>query len=452
MQLTNKWLGGIVVFVAGVAVICLSIAYFNRSSKKQTGEQEKTTVEKPIEPQNITHAEEPQNIMQHSEVPQVVTHSEEPHITTTQFKEPQTTTHSEVPHIITQFKEPQAKTQFKEPQTTTHSEAPIQVEQKKEPHLARSVQETPQIEIHEEPQHEERNEDQSMKKIEYQILVANLLSKHSFEPLDMQHCLIAGLSARDTVISMSLCAFFLKEYTKFYTLITKNNFDSATQPFLSLFKYTLAIPGPKDAEIIEKYKELKCQPCAFSDYDSMMKFVIEKISSEDERVHSMFCNKVVIKTPGELFSPTVESSNTFNFNNAVPNIWLNDVSIEKTCDHLLRSSDAVKDSMNTQNSRGLPSEIESKYSDAIIITTNLYVQAYRDTRRAHRTTLKFRNYGSEEAKYKIKAIICHAKNNEGRSFLSVFYTRTLHVFEEDVREEWIQKMFTNAVFLLYEKE
>ncbi|KAI5155401.1 hypothetical protein ENBRE01_3522, partial [Enteropsectra breve] len=89
--------------------------------------------------------------------------------------------------------------------------------------------------------------------------------------------------------TMCFLVSFLRLDITFEQLLRENNFDSAKQPFLSLFKEISYCESTSES-MFKEVIEMESKP--FISYNEMMKFIVENIFKEDVRFVEVLCNKI----------------------------------------------------------------------------------------------------------------------------------------------------------------
>ncbi|KAI5150567.1 hypothetical protein ENBRE01_1577 [Enteropsectra breve] len=273
------------------------------------------------------------------------------------------------------------------------------------------------------------------------------LSGISFEPLDIMSFDIFR-NNYPVYSPMSMCMKFLLNCYTLYAILRENDFNADTQPFLRFLK--TCAEGVRDQEIFDAAvnAESKCRPRNNTDFNDIVEFVIRNISAEDERVHQIFYNELTIKSADDnSVLATIESS-TVNLNYAVEINLQNAENIEKICNKCLMQQALEQEKIEPP--QPLTTISETKYSDVIVITTDRFMKTMRKRGIKHQSELIFENERQEISKFYLKSIFYEQDNGNDR--FSTIEIAWLDVFDEDTREEWISKIQTNAIFLLYERE
>ncbi|KAI5150569.1 hypothetical protein ENBRE01_1579 [Enteropsectra breve] len=251
---------------------------------------------------------------------------------------------------------------------------------------------------------------------------------------------------------LAICANFLVGSETFHKLLHLNQFNSETQPFLRLFKdLAEEVKNPEIVNIAVN-AEKKCLPRYFNDFNDIMDFIIRKISDEDERVRHIFYNELSIKSQDGVRNLGTNVTNTIDLSFARRDNLGKSENIEKICERSLFAKAMRKDQYKELSPRDIC--VETKHSDVIVITTNYFTQMMREKGMKHQQELFFRNEGPERIRYILKSIISETNSDsldETKRF-PTFEVKWLNIFDEETKNEWIRKLLTNAIFLLYERE
>ncbi|KAI5152093.1 hypothetical protein ENBRE01_2564 [Enteropsectra breve] len=277
------------------------------------------------------------------------------------------------------------------------------------------------------------------------------LKKISLEPLNIMT--IDNFRKKFPKFSpISLCTRFLVSSETFHNLLHLNQFNSETQPFLRLFKdFAEEVNNPEILNIALD-AELKCLPRYFNDFNDIMDFIIRKISDEDERVRHIFFNELSIKSQDGVRNLGTNANNTIDLSILRRDNLGKSENIEQICERSLFAKAMRKDQYKNLSPRDIC--VETKHSDVIVITTNYFTQKMREKGMKHQQELFFRNEGPEKIRYILKSFILEvtSESHNVTDRFPTFEVKWLNDLDEETKNEWIRKLLTNAIFLLYERE
>ncbi|KAI5152092.1 hypothetical protein ENBRE01_2563 [Enteropsectra breve] len=274
-------------------------------------------------------------------------------------------------------------------------------------------------------------------------------AKYVFEPIEMAS-FNQFKSDYAEHIPIAMCMRFLLGCGRLDNLLSKNQFNSNTQPFLSLLKHISEDYRHFYDIIRAHYAELNCQANHWQDFNDIMEFLIRKISEEDNTVHQIFNLQFIIESTGGTVAKTYNNK-TINLNDAVELKIKPQFDISNIFSNLLNQKALSKDYSNIM---GIKVESTSmKYNDAIVITTDRYMQIMRDHKIEHQSEFSIPK-SAHGSKYKLKCIFYETinPNDKTRFKFLVSEVKQFDAFDEDTKNEWIRKLLTNAIFLLYERE
>ncbi|KAI5150565.1 hypothetical protein ENBRE01_1575 [Enteropsectra breve] len=278
-----------------------------------------------------------------------------------------------------------------------------------------------------------------------------LESRYSCEPADFI-TLEEFKQSYENDVPIAFCMLLLLHITAFNSFIHVNDFSPDEQPYLSLFKCVAENINDALSTVEAKFKTLKCKRRNFGDFNEIMEFVIKRSVREDTEISTILRNDVVVKSrrnpaPNNIFSVCF-GSYTINFNAIADRDVPKDSSIEQICDLLLKDSARKVRTLRPLEESNQRFFICTDYNDSIIVTTDRYRQNMRDAGKSHKSELIFKNEGSEESKYKVKFILCQSMGEHG---FFPFPVDVLQVFDKKTKKDWVKKMLTTAVLILYER-
>ncbi|KAI5150568.1 hypothetical protein ENBRE01_1578 [Enteropsectra breve] len=300
----------------------------------------------------------------------------------------------------------------------------------------------------EESGEESDEEERSSEDIEREE-ITEFFSKTSFEPLGINE--LGNYKKNFPGYSpMVMCMRFLLSSSTLSNLMSDNHFNSDTKPFFQLLKI-IAERGSEE-EITEAVAtaEKKYPVRSIHSFNGMMDFVIRILSEEDERVCSIFCNELHFLSPVDKSVQAKNVAYTVDLNNALGIIIKEADRIERICNGSLWKNARLQVRFSELRS----SVTKTKYSDVIVITADRFIQKMREINIEHQTELFFQNTGPEKTRYLLKSVIFQTKSDSRfpTDHFIEFDIHWLNVFDENTKNEWIRKLLTNAISLLYERE
>ncbi|KAI5150052.1 hypothetical protein ENBRE01_1269 [Enteropsectra breve] len=255
--------------------------------------------------------------------------------------------------------------------------------------------------------------------------------------------------------NMRFMAEFLKLDPNFEELISNSHFNFAKQPFLSLFEWIITSDLTSHEFIKEEWTKNHVR--AFESYSEMMKFVIEKFSTEDSRFMDAFNYTLEIISRYETESTNKFygcESNSLNSNKMSENT----VSNPQITFQGYPESNSLASQKSTETSNELlivsMHEIIEGYKDSKFTIQGRRIEsskAEKDEFKLQFQSLRTGEANEETRKRNIRAIAFKSKNSEGKIMLNFITMAALKKFKKEEEDSMLQKLSSCAVFVLYEE-